>query len=109
MGSGFKDNNYCMLINYTNTKDSGTHCIIDIDGKIVFKQKNILNYLYYLKDVIATMDKEYYNLLTGEIITKGSNSINSENYLFVENRYNKEFALGVYRIEYSTGKFEIFQ
>ena len=109
MSNGFNKGNYCNLIQYDSIKETiGNSCIIDNTGKIVLKSKNILSYPYFLKGCIAIMDKEYYNLLTQTLIVKGSHSINSEKYLFVENHYNKDYKFGVYKIDYETGEFEIF-
>lgn len=110
MCNGFKKGNYCNLIQYDNIKTSfGNHCIIDTNGKIMLMCENILDYPYYLRGVIASTKDVYYNLLTQQPIVKGSHSINSEKYLFVENNYNKEYKKGVYKIDYETGNFEIFE
>ncbi len=110
MSKGFDETEYCMLIAYHNLQKStiGNHCIIDLNGDIVLEASE-LKYPYHLKGVIAVLDEKYYNLKTKEIITKGYNTIKSESYIFVENQYNSEYEKGVYKIEYSTGNFEIFQ
>jgi hypothetical protein len=106
MSSGFKEKeNYCNLIYYDKIKSFGNHCIINTDGEIVLMAANTLRDPYFLKGCIATMDKIYYNLITRKPIVKGYNSINSEKYLFVENQYE----IGVYKIEYETGEYEIFK
>lgn len=110
MCNGFNKRNYCNLIQYDTIKSFGNHCIIDTNGKIVLiSSKNSLDYPYYLKGCIAIMKETYYNLLTQQIITKGSHTINSDKYLFVENHYFNDYKKGVYKIEYETGNYEIFE
>ena len=127
MGGSFKDNPYCMLIEYGNfhsalkttkaIKSLGNHCIIDANGKIVLTQeKGALQGLYYLKGCIAVSNNYYYNLITGEIITKGDNTITSNEFLFIENRYSNlygtdkgKYQLGVYKVNWITGEYELFK
>lgn len=106
----FKQENYCSLIKYDNLKKDtlGEHVIIDNTGKIVLASKDSFKYPYFHKGIIASMDSTYYNLLTGKAITKGTANIKSKQFLFIENNYNKEFPLGVYKICYQTGEFEFF-
>lgn len=115
LGGKFKDG-YCQLIHYPNFKDKGNlaegnHCIVDTTGKIVLTQEGLMTSPYHLKGVIATMNKKYYNLLTGEVITEGYSNVRSENFVFVENIDGVEkfkHQKRVYKIDYRTGSFEIF-
>jgi hypothetical protein len=113
MSIGFKKNPYCELIHYefvSNKEHSclGNHCLIDRVGKIVFEADSPIKYPYYHKGCIVKYEQLYINLKTGLPIVSGYNSVASENYLFVEcSCYNNEFPKGVYKIEYSTGNFEV--
>lgn len=111
--SGFKGN-YCQLIKY-NIKEGeglgsmGLSCIVNLEGKIVFTSKGILTHPYLQGGIIVVEDSTYYNLETGLPIVKGSSNLKSNNFIFVENSYNKEFEIGVYKIELKSGKVEIFK
>ena len=103
-----------MLIHYEYVSNkehscSGNHCVIDTEGKIVFEAYSAIKYPYYKKGCIMKYGDIYYNLKTGKpIVSSYNQSIESENYLFVESSsYNNEFPKGVYKIEYNTGEFEI--
>jgi hypothetical protein len=117
LGSGFNGKPYTGLISYPNFPEEtwGFHCIIDSNGKIVLTQDkdNRLDYPYYLKGVIALWKDKYINLLTGQVITKGSKSLESEQYFFVEcspYSWEKEpFEKGVYKIDKATGEYEIIK
>lgn len=110
MSYGFKGKPFTQLIVCPNyPKDTwGDHCIINKNGEITLIQKKSMDSLYYWKGVIGSMGGTYYNVETGVPIVKGSAKVTSENYLFVENSYNNEYAKGVWKIEYETGKYEIF-
>jgi hypothetical protein len=109
LGGEFKDG-FCKLINYTKEDGYyGKHCIINNKGKIVFIQKNSLDYPYHVGGIIAKLNSEYFNLNTGELIVSGDSSIESKDYLFVDNRYKKEFEEGVYKIDKRTGQVEYFK
>jgi hypothetical protein len=114
MSIGFKNNDYCELIRYefvSNKEHSclGNHCIIDTKGQIVFEADSAIKYPYYHKGCIMKYDDLYINLKTGlPIVSSYHQTIESENYLFVEcSCYKNEFPKGVYKIEYSTGNFEV--
>ena len=110
MGNGFRDG-YCALILYKGDgSDYGTHVLIDSEGDIALSQVKSGDHLYHKRGVIATMGSIYYNLLTGEPITTGSSSISSDDYIFVECRYDysNSFEKGVYKIDHKTGEFEIY-
>lgn len=113
MCNGYKDG-YCLLIEYDifDKKSGGIFVIVDEEGDVVLDADNRMDNIYHHKGVIATKGGYYYNLLTGEKIVSigSSSSISSDEFLFVENRYNykKEFKGGVYKISFKTGDFEIF-
>lgn len=123
ISSGFNDKSYCNLIKYElkpdGTYDFGKHCIIDANGEIVLIETDHSNSTpHYIKGCIASMKEVYYNLRTRKPICRGSHSIESVQYLFVENKYDwnnrnedasLNFPLGVYKIDYETGEVQLFQ
>ena len=114
MASGFKDRPYCELIYYKNVStdknpDLGTHCLIDTEGKIVFKCEGALHYPHYYGGVIVSCNNVYYNLKTGQPFAEGHHSIKSSQFIFVEcSSYRDKFPKGVYKINIETGDYEIF-
>jgi len=122
MSNGFKKGDYCNLIYYPDFFDEkkeyrtgGKHVLINTDGKIVLEEQGLSKHPYYRKGVIASMDKSYYNLLTGELIIMGDSSIESEDFLFVQKAYDfewyggKDKPKGVYKIRFETGEVEYFK
>jgi hypothetical protein len=118
MCNGFKDG-YCSLIEYDpiNRKSGSVHVIIDINGDVVL-ESNGLDYPSHIKGNIGYLKGFYYNLKTCEIISKGNKSFSSEEYLFVENRYNSDyeekesgefFEIGIYKIHFETCEIEYFK
>ena len=116
--SGFKDQQYCSMIAYPKLFQKkpdtmGDHVIINTKGEIVLKAESCLDYPYFGKGVIGSIKNTYYNLETGKAIVKGSQTVKSKDFLFVETGYQssyekEQYEPGVYKIEYATGKFEIF-
>jgi hypothetical protein len=127
---GFKDNKYCSIIAYPDLctiGEKGTwgnHVIIDTDANIVLSSTSSLNYPYYHKGIIGSIDRTYYNLETKKPIVKSDgNTLSTDNYLFVQHSYNwssntivnvllvpeEHFEIGVYKIEYATSNYEIFK
>jgi len=106
LSSGFNGKPYCMLIYYKTIKSSGQHCVIDSNGKIVFISESFRS-PYYLNGHIVVEDNKYYSLLDGKMICGGYSSVSSDSYLFVE--VYKEHKKVIYKIEYKTGTFEIFE
>lgn len=127
MSSGFNGKPYTMLIDYgvitsklkdcNNIKSSGYHCIIDVNGVIVLRDKEqFMSSLYYLEGCIAKDKEFYYNLKTGNIITRGNANIKSKDFLFVEHTYSfyskedgDKYPIGVYKIDWNTGEYEYFK
>lgn len=114
IGGRFKGD-YCQLIAYPDfpEKTLGNHCIINKEGEVVLMESNHFDHLYLLRGCIAKMKEDYYNLKTGELIARGSSSVESDEYLFVQHRldYNKENPMqtGVYKINYASGEVELFK
>lgn len=115
---GFKDE-FCQLIVYERIKKTksnsgytfGDHCIVNEEGKIVLRCKSMMDSIYHLKGVVASMGHSYYNLKTGEMILSGGwnddgyineNTMSSENFIFLEGHLKNKNV--VYQIEYETGK-----
>lgn len=111
MSYGFQGKPFTQLIVYLDYPKNtwGNHCIINKNGEITLMQTKSLDHLYYKRGVIASMGGIYYNVETGVAIVKGGSSIESEHFLFVENSYYSEYEKGVWKIEYETGKYEIFK
>jgi len=124
MSDGFNKKPYCMLIDYgvytsklTDVKQLssfGIHCIINTEGKIVLSSKDQFDSIYYIGGCIAKDKYYYYNLITGKVITRGNNSIESTYFLFISNAYSslyKEdhlYPKGVYKVNWNTGEVEYF-
>lgn len=113
LDSGFNKKPYASIIVYHDyPKDTwGNHCIIDSNGKIVLEAEKFDSSFYYLDGVIAKKKDTLINLLTGEAIVKShSSSLKSKEFMFVEcNDYENKFKKGIYKINFTTGEFEIFE
>jgi hypothetical protein len=125
ISNGFQKGGYASLIVYHNFFDRtvktrygrthASHCIVDLDGKIVLEEQGFSKYPYYLKGIIGAIDKAYYNLRTSELIIMGDSCVESEEYLFVQEKYDfewyggKEKPKGVYKICFETGEVEYFK
>lgn len=123
------DSGYCCLLSYPDYKKDGKDtsgwgnwCIVDTDGSIVIEVGQF-GHLYHSKGVIASValkldgcqyDSKYqYNLKTKTVICPDGSSVDSSKFLFVRTSYlsddqKKYFKPGVYKIEYATGEYEIF-
>jgi hypothetical protein len=90
--------------------ESGVHTIFDRQGNIVYSATGVLSYPYLQGGCILSENSVLINLKTGEPIVKYDGSImDSDKFLFVSNKYNKDYPKGVYKIEFETGNFEIFE
>ena len=110
---GFNKKPYASIIVYHDyPKDTwGNNCIIDSNGKIVLEAEKFDSSFYYLDGVIAKKKDTIINLLTGEAIVKShSSSLKSKEFMFVEcNDYENKFKKGIYKINFTSGEFEIFE
>lgn len=127
-GGFFRDSNlnkdYFMLLKqvpalYSDvvTKDktlkphlSNCWCIIDKNG--VEKQTfNPFDNVYLVENsVIYHLKKKYYNIETGNIYCEAFACIECENFIFLENRFDKNIEnLGVWKINKKDGSYEIFK
>ena len=83
-------------------------CIIDRNGveKIVFESYKSP---YLHGGVIYSLDSNYYNIETGELYCNTSKSMHSEEYLFLENSYDKDKSRrGVMKIHKQSGTYELY-
>lgn len=125
MGGKPDSKNYFMLLKYvedyysadimrmSKSKDSkhlsGRWCIIDKNGieKVVFesfKSPYLVN-----GSCIYSLDSKYYNIETGELYCYASTSMQSNEFLFLENRYDDDKSKrGVMKISKKTGIWELF-
>lgn len=125
MGCKPDGRNYFMLLKYvedyysadimrmSKSKDSkhlsGRWCIIDKNGieKVVFesfKSPYLVN-----GSCIYSLDSKYYNIETGELYCYASTSMQSNEFLFLETRFdNDKSKCGVMKIDKKTGIWELF-
>lgn len=119
-----KTDKYIMLLKYveayydddiTTDKDSKPHlkgnwCILDSHGNEKVEIENSLDYPYLIKNsVVYQINNHYYNIETGELYCKAFNKVESKDYLFLENAYDKDKSKrGVMQINKHTGKWELF-
>ncbi len=85
-------------------------CIIRSDGAEI-KTFDQFDYVYLHGGVIYSLDNNYYNIDNGYCYSKKSNSVvTSENYIFIEDRYNKDKAKrGVIQISKEDGSYNLIQ
>lgn len=86
-------------------------CIIDKNGieKKVFESFGHSAYLVKNSQVYS-INSEYYNIETGEFYCRASTSMDSSDFLFLENRFDKdESRRGVMKINKKDGSWELFK
>lgn len=101
------------IMKMSKSKDAkhleGRWCILDKNGneKIEFKQFEIP---YLLNDsCIYSVNENYYNIETGEHYCSATTSIQSNDYLFLDNRFDKDKSkCGVIKINKKNGSWELF-
>lgn len=121
-GGNIKDD-YFMLLKHVEafypdsiTKDkkekphlASNWCILDKNGieKVVFSE---FKSPYLVKDsCLYSIDGNYYNIETGEFYCQSYPSMISSNYIFLDNKYDKDEAKrGVMRINKKDGTWELF-
>jgi hypothetical protein len=116
MGGPFKDG-YCSLIHYKKSSDPkkrdrygfdfGKHVIIDEHGNIKLEGGSFSSdHPYHVGGHLASINNSFYDLRTGKIIApKSSSTMKGKTCLIFEHRYDwydKNFPLGIYRIDFST-------
>lgn len=87
----------------------GRWCIIDENGIEKKEFKNNLHYPYLVKNsCIYSIENNYYNIETGEHYCQAFTSMQSDKYLFLENKYDKNKAKrGVMKIDKKTGSWKL--
>lgn len=89
---------------------AGCWCILDKNGveKVVFDR---FKTPYPIKNSqVYSIDSNYYNIETGEFYCQSSTRIDSTDFIFLENRYDKdESKRGVLKINKKDGSWELFK
>lgn len=116
--------NYFLLLKYTEAfyedsitknKDEKRHlegcwCILDKNGIEKMKFSNFKSPYLTKNSCIYSLNNYYYNIETGECYGSSYTSIESTDYLFLDNRYSKdESKMGVMKINKKDGTYEIFR
>lgn len=112
MGGTFKDG-YCSLIVYevdrTGTPDFGTHCLINELCQIKFISKDTISSFYHKGGRIVVQNNSYIDIEEAKIIATGYSSVQSDDYIFVQNDYDKNYPIGVIRICLADGTTKIYK
>lgn len=106
----FYDERILKMSKTKNPKHLASHwCIIDQNGQIKFEANEFESNLHLYNDsCIYKLKNDYYNVETGYHYCQGYKSVESKNYLFVQNDYDKdETKRGVWKINKNDGTFEI--
>jgi len=89
----------------TNKHLSNTTVIVDANGEIK-ASFNSLSYPNLIGGILYIQDGKCYNIETEEMICNVCSSAESKEYIFIEDRYNKEKTKrGVYQIQLETGNY----
>lgn len=94
----------------TSNHLEGKWCVIDSKGEEKVVAENSFKYPHIVDDsVIYSIEKSYYNIETGEFYCSASGSMQSAEYLFLENNYDKDHSRrGVMKINKNDGSWELF-
>ena len=86
-------------------------CIIDEFGVEKVEFKHFENSVNIIKDsCIYSLESNYFNIETKEMYCCSYHSLESKNFLFLENKYDKDKSkLGVLKIDKITGEYELFK
>ncbi len=88
----------------------GKWCILDINGNEKIEFDGFKHPYLVSNSCIYSMDGKYYNIETGEFYCNTSSSMQSAEYLFLENRFDEDKSKrGVLKINKETGIFELFK
>ena len=122
----FLEKDYFMLLKYTEafyskeimagSKDKkpkhlkGQWCILDKHGVEKKTFPEFSNPYLVKNSCIYSVNRNYYNIETDEFYCHSSLSMESKDYLFLDNEYGKdETKRGVMKINKKTGDFELFK
>ncbi len=102
-----------IVLKHCHNKDpkhlAGVWCIIDKNGveKVVFDK---YKHPYLIKDsLIYSIDQKYYNIETGELYCYSSSSMETDEFLFLNNQFDDDKSMrGVFMINKKDGSFDLF-
>ena len=87
----------------------GRWCILDKDGVEKVESGMFKNPYPVKGSCLYSVDQNYYNIETGEFYCKASKWMESNDFIFLENPYDKDLSRrGVLKIDKKTGTYEIF-
>lgn len=122
-GGKMKDG-YFMMLKYTEdfysdsiTKDKsqkrhldGRWVLIDKHGVEKVHCESVIDSIYHIGGQVYSKGSYYYNIETGDLYCRSSICLQSEEFIFLDNPYDKnERGRGVMKINKSNGTFEIFK
>lgn len=84
-------------------------CILDKEGNEKVEFESYKSPYLVNNSCIYHSDRKYYNIETGELYCGGDSSVESDEFLFIENSYDKDKSKrGVMKINKKDGSYEIF-
>lgn len=87
----------------------GRWCILDKHGNEKIEFKSSIHSPYLSGGVIYSLNNNYYNIETGYHYANVYSSMSSEEYLFLDNAYDKDKdRRGIMKINKKSGEYEIF-
>lgn len=94
--------------NKSNKHLEGVWCIFDSEGVIKFESTSYKTPYIVKNSCIYSLDQNYYNIETGELYCSSHTTCESNNFLFLENNYDKDKTrIGVWKINKEDGTYEI--
>ena len=111
----YREDQYCeKILKITKSKDGNflkaVWCILDQEGN---EKKDFESYAtpYLIKNsCIYTINNEYYNIETNELYCQAYKSVESEDFLFLQNEYDKDHSKrGILKINKSDGTYEFIK
>ena len=101
------------IMKMSKSKDNkhleGKWCILDKEGNEKVEFDSFKNPYLIKNSCIYSINSNYFNVETGEFYCYSHNSFESENYLFLNNEFDKNKSKrGVLKIDKISGKMELF-
>jgi len=101
------------IMKFCKSKTSGNldskWCILDKFGNEILETDSLRNPYLVKNSCVYSIDDNYYNIKTGEFYCKTSTYIQSSEFLFLDNRYDKDKTrVGVMKINKKDGSWELF-
>jgi hypothetical protein len=85
-------------------------CILDIYGNELIELSTFISPYLVKNSCIYSVSNFYYNIETGECYGHTTSTMETSEYLFLDNKYNKDTdKKGVLRINKSDGKFKLYK